>query len=46
MGTLYELQYSIILKSREIPKAFIDEIRTRNGNLNITCSKTGTKETL
>jgi hypothetical protein len=46
MGTLYELQYCIILKSREIPKAFIDEIRTRNGNLNITCSKAGTKETL
>ena len=46
MGTLYELEYSVILKSREIPKAFIDEIRTRNGNLNITCSKVGTKETL
>ena len=46
MGTLYELQYSIILKSSEIPKQFIDEIRCRNGNLNITCSKIGTKETL
>ncbi len=39
MGTLYELHYSIVLKSKEIPKSFIDEIRTRNGNLNISCSK-------
>ena len=46
MGTLYELEYSIILKSNEIPKQFIDEIRCRNGNLNITCSKVGTKEAL
>jgi uncharacterized membrane protein YhiD involved in acid resistance len=46
MGTLYELQYSIILKSNEIPKQFIDELRCRNGNLNITCSKAGTKEAL
>ena len=46
MGTLYELQYSIILKSNEIPKQFIDELRCRNGNLNITCSKVGTKEAL
>ena len=46
MGTLYELQYSIILKTREIPKEFIDEIRTRNGNLNITCSKVSEKEAL
>lgn len=46
MGTLYELQYSIILKNNEIPKQFIDELRCRNGNLNITCSRTGTKESL
>ena len=46
MGTLYELQYSIILKNSEIPKAFIDELRCRNGNLNITCSKAEIKESL
>jgi uncharacterized membrane protein YhiD involved in acid resistance len=46
MGTLYELQYLIVLKTDEIPKAFIDELRTRNGNLNITCSKVDIKETL
>lgn len=46
MGTLYELEYTIVLKDDEIPKAFIDEIRTRNGNLNITCSKVSSKEAL
>lgn len=46
MGTLYELQYSIILKDSQIPKAFIDEIRCRNGNLNIVCSKVSEKDSL
>ncbi|MBQ6380406.1 MAG: DUF4956 domain-containing protein [Clostridia bacterium] len=46
MGTLYELQYDIVLKGKEIPKAFIDELRCRNGNLNITCNRMGMKETL
>ena len=46
MGTLFELQYTIVLKSEVIPKKFMDEIRTRNGNLNITCSKYSVKETL
>jgi len=35
MGSLYELTYTIRLKSSSIPKAFIDELRVRNGNLNI-----------
>ncbi|MBR0541992.1 MAG: DUF4956 domain-containing protein [Clostridia bacterium] len=46
MGTLYELQYVIVLKESQIPKAFIDEIRCRNGNLNIVCSKISEKESL
>ena len=46
MGTLYELQYDIVLKSNEIPKKFIDELRCRNGNLNITCNRPGLKEAL
>ena len=46
MGTLFELQYSIVLQTTEIPKAFLDELRVRNGNLNITCSKVNDKETL
>ncbi len=39
MGTLYELSYDIHLKSKGISKQFIDEIRCRNGNLNIICGR-------
>jgi hypothetical protein len=39
MGTLYELKYKIVLKSAEIEKSFIDEIRCRNGNLNVVCGE-------
>lgn len=39
MGTLYELDYEIILKDEHRIKAFIDELRCRNGNLNIVCGK-------
>lgn len=46
MGTLYELQYRIVLKSEQPPKAFIDDIRCRNGNLNIVCGRVNTDEAL
>ena len=46
LGTLYELKYDIILKGNAVPKAFLDEIRTRNGNLNIVCGKVQMKEAL
>ena len=46
MGTLYELQYRIVLKNDRIPKAFFDELRCRNGNLNIVCSRESSGETL
>lgn len=46
MGTLYELQYLITLKGSQVPKAFLDEIRCRNGNLNIVCCKESSKELL
>jgi hypothetical protein len=39
MGSLYELTYSIRLKSPSVPKGFIDELRCRNGNLNILISR-------
>jgi hypothetical protein len=39
MGSLFELTYTIHLKSSYKPKAFIDELRCRNGNLNITLSR-------
>ena len=46
MGTLYELSYKIVLRESHGTKAFLDELRTRNGNLNIVCGKPVTKETL
>ena len=46
MGTLYELQYRVILKSAQPPKSFIDDIRCRNGNLNIICGRVNTDEAL
>lgn len=39
MGTLYELRYEIVLKNQKSSKEFIDEIRCRNGNLNIILTR-------
>lgn len=39
LGTMFQLTYSITLKDPTKEKAFIDEIRERNGNLDILCSK-------
>ncbi|MBH1940466.1 DUF4956 domain-containing protein [Mobilitalea sibirica] len=38
LGTLYEITYHIILKEKVSEKEFIDELRCRNGNLNIMLS--------
>ena len=46
MGTLFELQYKVGFKGNGVPKAFIDELRCRNGNLNIVCGKLASKEAL
>lgn len=46
MGTLYELRYRITLKGDSVPKEFIDELRCRNGNLNIVCCKDAGKDSL
>ena len=46
MGTLYELSYKVVLRDAHETKAFLDELRTRNGNLNIVCGKPVTKEAL
>ncbi len=35
-GTLLELDYRIVMKDNKQEKAFIDELRVRNGNLNIS----------
>lgn len=39
MGSLYELHYEVELKDEKLEKAFLDEIRCRNGNLNIVCGR-------
>jgi len=39
MGSLYELTYHVQLKSASMPKEFVDELRCRNGNLNIMISR-------
>ncbi len=45
MGTLYELSYNVKFKKDADEKKFLDEIRTRNGNLNITLAKLTKKDT-
>lgn len=37
MGSLYKLKYTIRLKEDSLEKAMIDELRCRNGNLDIIC---------
>lgn len=39
MGSLFELQYDIKLREETVPKAFLDALRCRNGNLNIVCGR-------
>ncbi len=39
MGTLYELDYEVTLKDEHLLKSFMDELRCRNGNLNISCGR-------
>lgn len=39
MGTLYEISYTVTLKDEKKIKAFLDEIRMRNGNLTVICGR-------
>lgn len=39
MGSLYELQYHIFLKSDQQEKELLDQIRCRNGNLGLVCGR-------
>ena len=39
MGSLYELHYSIFLQKGISLKQFMDEIRIRNGNLEVSCGR-------
>lgn len=44
MGSMYELTYNVALKSKVNEKSFMDEIRCRNGNLNVMLCKAETLE--
>ncbi len=44
MGSLFELTYRIVTKKDANEKEFLDEIRCRNGNLNITLARETTGE--
>ena len=46
MGTLYSLNYKVALKNDHDTKSFMDELRCRNGNLEITCGRPVVKELL
>ncbi len=46
MGTLYELTYLATFTEDPVKKAFIDDIRTRNGNLNVVVGAPEEKETM
>lgn len=39
MGSLFKIKYEIIMKDPKKEKEFIDELRCRNGNLEIICSR-------
>ncbi len=42
LGSLFRIEYKITMKDAAQTKKMIDEIRTRNGNLEIMCSKPAT----
>ena len=37
MGTMFDLQYTITIKDPKKEKEMLDKIRTRNGNLTVSC---------
>ncbi len=43
MGSLYKLTYTIVMKETVSLKAFMDEIRVRNGNLEVSVARPVTK---
>lgn len=46
MGSLFELHYKVTLQNGASAKAFLDELRTRNGNLTVQLARTATREDL
>ena len=46
MGTLIELSYDVYMRGGKVPKSFLDAIRCRNGNLNVSISRRNEAELL
>lgn len=46
MGSLYKLNYHVALKDPTKEKDFIDKLRVRNGNLEVSCGRIVTEEAL
>ncbi len=46
LGSMFQLTYEISLKDVRAEKEFIDELRCRNGNLDIICAKAANKTEL
>ena len=46
MGTLYELTYVVLMRNKSESRAFINELRCRNGNLSISLGRPADKENL
>ena len=46
MGTLYELTYEVLMRNKSESRAFINELRCRNGNLSISLGRPADKENL
>ena len=44
MGSMFELSYRITLRKAGTEKAMMDDIRIRNGNLNVSCSRVSTNK--
>lgn len=44
MGSMFQLTYEIVLKSEKDERALINDLRCRNGNLDIICAKTVQRE--
>ncbi|MBQ2583412.1 MAG: DUF4956 domain-containing protein, partial [Erysipelotrichaceae bacterium] len=42
LGSLFRVEYRIVMKDAGQTKQMIDEIRTRNGNLEIMCGRSAT----
>lgn len=45
MGSLFKLDYAIVMKNDNQEKAMIDELRARNGNLEISCGRSAVRTT-